>query len=64
MSLRNNQALSENEDNSTFVAFIKITIMAENKNKGKYIMYCFEKPNLFHDEKRKINVGWILLLMS
>lgn len=42
MSLRNNQALSENEDNSTFVAFIKITIMAENKNKGEYIVYCFE----------------------
>jgi len=35
MSLPNNQALSVNEDNSTFVAFIKITIMAENKNKER-----------------------------
>lgn len=35
MSLPNNQALSVNEDNSTFVAFIKITIMTENKNKER-----------------------------
>lgn len=53
MRSRNNQALSENEDNSTFVAFIKITIMTENKNKEKYIVYCFERPNLFHNEKKK-----------
>jgi hypothetical protein len=35
MSPRNNQVLSENEDNSSFVTFIKMTIMAGNKNKEK-----------------------------
>jgi len=32
--------LSENEDNPTFVAFIKMTIMAYNKNKEDYYMLC------------------------
>lgn len=54
MNPRNNQVLPENEDNSTFVTFIKMTIMADNKNKRNiiYIVYSLRDQTGYMVKKR------------